>query len=294
MSDWVPVSGRTKLYVWIASALWSVGLVAGFLSRKPDDAFYVIGHALLFVLLIGSWGITLWSGLRCRNPRLRIGWLLVAAGQILSLSTSFVMVAASYLSAIPKFDSAAPLLTVAFLTVGVGLTVAATSIDGVGGRWAPFLQAAGLSVFMFAVMLAALLGPGPTMPFAIGPRDVTAIMRLALDCGFIFGVGVYATLLQLRQEDGHRARSWMWAAASALVAAMGDVTAPLVDLGHGQIYPELLWCLGDVLLAVAACLAADFELAERSAKQGKRSVEEGVEGVAAESAGFGKLAKRTV
>lgn len=274
MSDWVPASRRTRLYVLMASVLFGAGMAAGFLSRTPDDAFYVASHGLLFALLLLSWGVTLWSGLRCRNPRLRAGWLLVAAGQILSLGTSFFMVAASYVSAHPKYDSAAPLLTIAFLTVGVGLAVGASSIDGVGERRVPFLQAVGLSLFMFVVMLGALIGPGPSMPFAIGPRDVPAIMRLALDCGFIFFVGAYATLLQLRLPDGHRARSWMWAAASALVAAMGDVSAPLADPGHGQIYAELMWCLGDVLLAVAASLAADFELARGPIRRGERTVEE--------------------
>lgn len=266
MSDWVPISGRTKLYVWSVSALWLMALVAGFLSRKPDDAYYVFTHATLLVLLLESWGITLWSGLHCRNPRLRVGWLLVAAGQITSLGTSMVMVAASYTSAIPKYDSAAPMITVAFLLVGAGLTVGASSIDGAGERKTPLLQAAGLAALMFLVMLGALIGPSPTMPFSVGPRDVTAIMRLAIDCGFVFMVTTYATLMQLRREGGHRARAWMWAAASALVAAMGDVAAPIVDLGHGQIYPELLWCFGDVLLAIAAALTADFELAENPAR----------------------------
>jgi hypothetical protein len=177
----------------------------------------------------------------------------------------------------PPFDSAAPFLTVAFSLVGVGLWVGASSIRGEGERLMPFLQSMVLSAFMFAVMTAALLAPGPTMPMAVGPRDITAVSRLAIDCGFIFFAGAYAMLLQLRLEDGHRARLWMWAAISALVAAMGDVTAPLVDLGHGQIFAELLWCLGDVLLAVGACLAADFELARASADPAAGPAERPVE-----------------
>jgi hypothetical protein len=271
MSDWVPASRRTRIYVVLASVFWSAGLVAGFLSKRPDDTFYSIAYGLLFALLIGSWVITLWSGFQCRNRRLRIGWLTVAAGQILSLSTSLYMVAASVVAAHPKYDGAAPLLTVAFFMVGGGVAIGATSVGGAGERRAPILQATAISVLMFAVMLGAMIGPGPNMPMAIGPRDITGIARLVIDCVFIFGVCVYATLMQLRLPDGHRARSWMWAAASALVAAMGDVAAPLVDMGHGQVYPGLMWCLGDVLLAIAASLAADFEIAARSGARDGRS-----------------------
>jgi hypothetical protein len=289
MSDWVPASRRTRIYVKLASVFWSVGLVAGFLSKRPDDAYYGVAYGLLFALLIGSWVITLWSALHCRDRRLRTGWLLVAAGQILSLSTSLYMVALSVMSAHPKYDSAAPLLTIAFLMVGGGIAVGASSVGGTGERRVPMLQAAGLSLLMLVVMLGALIGPGPSMPFAVGPRDITGIMRLVIDCGFIFGVGVYAMLMQLRLPQGHRARSWMWVAASALVAAMGDVAAPLVDMGHGQVYPGLLWCLGDVLLAVAASLAADFELAERLAEPSELGVED-----AAESVRFAEPSKRAV
>lgn len=262
MNDWVPASRRTKVYVWTVGVLWAVAAVSGLSSQKTNDPLSSLSYALLFVMLVISWGITLWSALHCRNTRLRLGWLLVATGQILSLSTSLFMVVVAYLQPHQLYNGAAPLLTVAFLMVGLGLAVGVTSIGGNGERRAPFFQATVLSVFMFLVMTGALLAPGPTMPLAIGPRDLVAVFRLAIDCGVTFFAGAYATLLQLRLPDGHRARSWMWAAVSALVAAMGDVGAPLVDLGHGQIYPGLFWCLGDILLAVAASLAADFELAE--------------------------------
>jgi uncharacterized membrane protein YhaH (DUF805 family) len=263
MNDWVPASGRTKAYVVFVSALLMGAGVTGHLSTRVNDTLYLVCHVLLFILLVVSFGVTLWSARQCHNPRLRLGWTLVAAGQITSMTTSLFMIVMSSLPSHPSFDGAAPMLTVAFLMVAGGLAVAATSVGGQGERRKPFLYAAALAIFMFLVMLGALLGPGPTMPFSVGPRDYVAVMRLAIDIGLILMVCTYATLLQLRLRDGHKARSWMWAAASALVAAMGDVGSPLVDLGLGQIYPELLWCLGDVLLAVAASLAADFDLAEQ-------------------------------
>lgn len=269
MNDWVPASRRTKTYVWIACSLWMVAAVAGILSEKSDDVLGVVCHGLLLVVLLLSWGITLWAALQCRNPRLRLGWLLVAGGQILSLGTYF-MVLTAYVQPNRPYDGAAPLLTVAFLMIGVGLAVGVASVGGSVERRTPLLQAVALAAFVFLLMTAALLAPGATMPFAIGPRDVVALFRLAIDCGITLLVSAYATLLQLRLPDGHRARSWMWAAASAMVAAMGDVGAPLVDLGHGQIYPGLLWCLGGVLLTLAAALAADFELAESPAEARQR------------------------
>ena len=282
MKDWVPASRRTQIYVWVAGALWTVAMATGLMSVKPNDTLDIVCHALLFVMLVMSWGITLWAALHCRNPRLRLGWLLIAFGQILSLSTSLFMTVMAFLQPSQPYDGAAPLLSVAFLMVGVGLAVGVTSIGGAGERLGPFLQSAALSIFMFGIMTAALLAPGPTMPFAIGPRDISAVMRLVIDCGVTFFAGTYATLLQLRLSDGHRARSWMWAAASALVAAMGDVGAPLVDLGHGQIYPALLWCLGDLLLAVAAALAADFELAEAPVESTARVTQRAMESLATE------------
>jgi hypothetical protein len=55
----------------------------------------------------------------------------------------------------------------------------------------------------------------------------------------------------------------MWASVGALLMCMGDVASPLVDLGHGQIYPTMMWCMGIILLTVSASLMADFERAER-------------------------------
>jgi hypothetical protein len=262
VNDWVPASRRTRIYVFFAAVSLSLAAVLGLLSKSVSDPLDMASYALMFVMLIVSWVITLWSALHCRNRRLRLGWLLVATGQAASFGASLFMVVVAVSHPDRPYNPASPILTLAFSLVGVGLVVGATSVQGPGLRRRPFIQAAALSVFMFVVMLAALLAPGPTMPFSIGARDVSAIWRLAVDCGFIFMAGTYATLLQLRLPDGHRARSWMWAAASALIAAMGDVAAPLVDVGHGQIYPGLLWCLGDILLAAAATLAADFELAE--------------------------------
>ncbi len=63
---------------------------------------------------------------------------------------------------------------------------------------------------------------------------------------------------QLKMAEPHRARASAWASMGALLVSMGDVVNPLVDLGHGQIYPVMLWSLALVLRTVLASLETDL------------------------------------
>jgi hypothetical protein len=265
VNDWVPTSRRTLLYVGVVSVLWLTGYTLGLFSDTPGGVPDVASDVSLLAMLCVATVMIGWSALRCaRGSRLRAGWLLVTAALLVGFASSANMVLTSWHSPQSPFNGVAPTLTLAFSIGGLGLAIGASSIGRAGNRLVPFLQALGLSVFMFLVMAGALLAPGPTMPFAVGPRDVLAFWRLAIDCGLLLLPTTYATLAQLRLPKGHRARAWMWASSAALVFAMGDVGAPLVDVGSGQLYPIVLWGLGIVLIGVAASLTADFELAERA------------------------------
>jgi hypothetical protein len=265
VNDWVPTSRRTLRYTAVASLLWLGGYVAGMLSTGAGSALDVVSD-VSFLAMIGLAMFTIgWSALQCTpRSRLRAGWLLVTAALLEGFVASAYLVTVAWHSPQYPFNGVAPGLTLAFLIGGLGLAIGASSIGRIGNRLVPFLQALGLSVLMFLVMVGALLAPGPTMPFAVGPRDVAAFWKLSIDCGLLLLPATYATLAQLRLPKGHRARAWMWVSAAALVLAMGDVGAPLVDLGPGQLYPIVLWGLGVVLIGVAASLLADFELAERA------------------------------
>ena len=263
MSDWVPASTRTVRYAVVASALWAAGVITGLMSLKSNDAFETVSELFLMAMLVVSISTVSWSAVKCSlRSRLGTGWMLVAIGLAVALVSTGYMLFLSRGSLHYQFNGADPTMTLGFLIGGVGLAVGASGVERVASRIRPLLQASALAVIVFLVMLAALLAPGPGMPFSVGPRDVPAVWRLAIDCGCLLLPAVYATLAQLRLSSAHRARAWMWAAAGALVLAMGDVGAPLVDLGHGQLYPTMLWCLGVILLAGAASMTADFELAE--------------------------------
>lgn len=266
MNDWVPASRRTLWYAAVASLLWLVGYVAGILSTATGSALDIASDVSLLAMLGLAMSTIGWSALQCApRSRLRVGWMLVTAGLLEGFVASAYLVVVAWHSPQSPFNGVAPVLTLAFLIGGSGLAIGASSVGRPGHRLVPLLQALGLSVLMFLVMVGALLAPGPTMPFAVGPRDVAAFWKLSIDCGVVLLPATYATLAQLRLPNGHRARAWMWVSSAALAFAMGDVGAPLVDLGSGQLYPIVLWGLGVVLVGVAASMMADFELAERTA-----------------------------
>jgi hypothetical protein len=263
MTDWVRVSWRTLGYAVVAIALWAVGTIAGLASTAVADTFDNICN----VALLGMFGLSIamlaWSALQC-PPRslLRRGWLIVAIG----FTTGFATVAVMLASAGPgeyTFTGASLGITVALVLGGLGLCVAAASTLGAPRRGWSLAGAAVLSTFVFIVMATALLAPGPAMPFSVGARDPQAIRRLLVDAWLMLFPVAFATLAQLRLPQAHRARAWMWASVGALLMCMGDVASPLVDLGHGQIYPTMMWCMGIILLTVSASLMADFERAER-------------------------------
>jgi hypothetical protein len=264
VNDWVPASRRTLRYVGVASLLWVVGATTGLVSQRINDFNDIVSDVSLLAMVVLSVAVAGWSAMQCRRGSwLRRGWLLTTAGLGVAFASVAYMVVRTWISPQYLFNGAVPGVTAGFMIGGFGYAVAGFSIGKKRGRFRPFLQAAVLSAAVYLVMMGALLAPGPTMPFSVGPRDVIAAWRLAIDCGLLLFPAVYATLAQLRLPTGHRARGWMWASAGALVLAMGDVGAPLVSLGDQQFYPVMLWCLGVILISASASLTADFERADR-------------------------------
>ncbi len=270
MNDWVPASRRTLRYIGVASLLWVVGVTTGLVSQRINDVNDIVSDVTLLVMVIVSVAVAGWSAMQCQSGSLlRRGWLLTTLGLGVAFASVAYMVVRTWVSPQYLFNGAAPGVTAGFAIGGFGYAVGGFSVGRKGGRRAPFFQAMVLAAAVYAVMMGALLAPGPTMPFSVGPRDVAAAWRLAIDCGLLLFPAAYATLAQLRLPNGHRARGWMWASAGALVLAMGDVGAPLADLGDQQFYPVMLWCLGVILIAASASLTADFERAERGLDRGR-------------------------
>lgn len=268
MTDWVAISRRTVVYVMIAGILWLGGAWAGIVSAKTNDPYDLLCDVLLFSMFALSIAMIAYSATKCpSHSALRLGWFIVAIAFTVAFGATGHAVLGNLHTPQINFNGDSFGITLGLAIAGCGLWVGASSVSPDQRNVKPLLQALGLCSFLFVVMAAALLAPGPSMPFSIGPRDGTGMGRLLIDFALLLLPTAYATLAQLRLPNAHRARAWMWASAGALMMVMADVVNPLVDQSHGQIYPIMLWCLGIIQLTVAALLTADFEIAEQSARE---------------------------
>lgn len=261
MTDWVAASRRTKHYIRFASALWVAGVAAGSLGSRAQDAASIVSALCFFVLGLLSVGVIVWASWRnASRPVARAGWLVAGVGLLIALAGSPGWGVLTWFSW-TSVGGADPWITVGHVITGLGIIAVASSSTSANDRGRTWLWALGVSVGVLSIMLAALLAPGPGVPYSVGPRDVHAVWRLLIDCGSILLPMAYAVLAQLRGPEGHRARAWLWVAAAALVFSMGDVGLALLDHANTSLYPRALWELGTIFIAGAASLTADFERA---------------------------------
>jgi hypothetical protein len=262
--DWVKPSRRTSAFVGVAMTLFAVGAMSGLLSGDVVSVFDYVCDAGLFSALMLSLGVTLWSAFQCDEASLlRRGWITVSVGYLVILAVGVSMALGSPRPPTFVFNGASPMFTVAMVVIGCGLWMCALSVGGGRSHRRELFEAASLASIVFLLMLFALMAPGPSMPFSIGPRDGGGVIRLLLDTYLLLLPMMYATVTQLSSARPYRVQAWVAASGGALMICMGDVANPLVDLGHGQIYSVVLWCLGFILLTAGACLIADSERAEK-------------------------------
>jgi hypothetical protein len=262
MNDWTPGSKRMIWSAVAALGAWLAGVLLGLMAVQVHASASSASATLLVCSLLISGPVLVWSALQLPRGPYRWTWGLIALGLVIdvfSLSASVVHNMLDPLSAGPFVGGVGTTL-LGYLPICVGVGLAVNSLWAIPNRRSAWLQATAISVGLLVAMAAALIAPGPAMPFSIGPRDVPGLVRMAIDVLLIFLPAAYCTIATLRLPHGHRARMWLWLAVGALLWTMSDVSAPLVDLGHGQVYPMMLWILGVHLMTMGASLAVDFEL----------------------------------
>jgi hypothetical protein len=262
VTDWVKASSRTTWYVKGASALWAVGVLAGSLSSRASDAAFAASALCLLALALASIGMIVWVAWRHTHSLARAGWFTTGAGLLLALAGSPGLVVVAPWFPWASVGGTDSWLNAGYVVIGIGIVALAASVGAANDSGRNAFWAVGISLGVFAVMAAALLAPGPGVPYSVGAWDVRAVWRLMIGGALILLPMSYAVLTQLRRPDGHRARVWLWIAAAALVFAMGDVGAALLDHPGTLLYPRALWELGTVFIAAAASLAADYDRAE--------------------------------
>ena len=265
MSDWAEGSARMK---WLAAAGMATWLASGAFSLVASDTAVkpAFASAVLFVSALLIAGLVVaWSAMQSHRSAVHsAAWLLLGVGllaQIVVFTATIVAAMAVDRSASP-FGAALEPSVWGYPPVVGAMFMLAWSLRGVPKPGQALWRSLSLSLVIWSALLAALIAPGPSMPFSIGPRDTTAMIRLTVDMLFVFWPATYSVAATLQGPGGHRARSWMWVAIGALAWAMSDVGLPLVDLHHAQAYPLLLWALGVQIMAMGASLAVDLDIAE--------------------------------
>lgn len=260
MTDWVRASWRTSTYAKAASVLWVVGVLAGSFSTRQSDALSIASGLSLTVLGLVSIALIAWAALsRVHQSVGRAGWLVLSTGLLIALAGSRGWGALAPWFTLSRFGWVDLWVTAGYVVTGLGMVVLAVSVGAADDWGRTALRALGVSLGVLVLMVAALLAPGPGVPYSVGALDVRAVWRLLIDCGLMLLPMAYAVLAQLRGPEGHRARVWLWIAAASLVFAMGDVGSALLDHAGAQLYPRALWDLGTVFIAAAASLMADIE-----------------------------------
>jgi hypothetical protein len=247
-------------YAKVASALWAVGVIAGSFSARPLDAASVMSGVSLLLLGIASIVVIAWAASsHAHQPVARAGWLVLSTGLLIALAGNPGWSALAPWLFWSRFGDVNSWVTAGYVVAGIGMVVLAISVGGADDRGRTAFRALGIALGVLVIMVAALLAPGPGVPYSVGPLDVPAVWRLLIESGLMLLPMAYAVLTQLRGSEGHRARVWLWIAAASLVFAMGDVGSALLDHAGAQLYPRALWELGTIFIAAAALLAADFE-----------------------------------
>jgi hypothetical protein len=271
MSDWVDGSSRMKWLAGVSMATWLAGVILALLAAEGRDPLSSSAAILIICAFSISGPVVVFSAWRLpAGGWLRTVWSLIALGltiKITLLVTSMLRNMFDPLSTGP-FQGGMDATVWGYVPIVAAVMIAVWRLHDIPEQRIAVVRAISMPVILYLAFLAALVAPGPAMPFEIGPRDVTGIVRLTVDMLLVFMPAVYCVAATIQSDEGHRARSWMWLAIGALMWAMADVVYPLVDLSYGQVYPILLWALGVHLIAMGASLTLDFEqaaLAEQDA-----------------------------
>lgn len=264
MSDWVSGSSRMKWLAGVTMATWLVGVSLALVAPYGGTTTGAAAAVLTVCAFSISAPLTVWAAWKLRGAGwLRTVWVLVAAGLMVDVAGATLVILGRLLSgslASPFVGALAP-TWFGYPFIIAGATYAALSMRDIPHFALAFRRAAVLPVVLYALLLFAMIGPGPAMPFSIGPRDPSAILRLTIDLFLVFSPGVYCVAASLQLPEAHRARTWLWFSIGALMWAMADVVIPLVDTRFGPVYPLMLWALGLHLIAMAASLTVDFHRA---------------------------------
>jgi hypothetical protein len=260
VNDWAKVSRRTSRYLMLAGVLYAIGCMGAVTPSDQLTVYEYVSDASLLLLVAISIGLTLWAAWRATSiPRLRAGLAVLGVGETIGLIGGARMTFREWIAFSRSFTGASLWFTAAAIVIGAGLWIAASSVPPAEKEWRSWAAGLTFAGFTYVMMVVSFLAPGPSMPFSIGPRDGGALMRLAVDSFFVLTPAVVACARQLFGKSAHRVRVWVAAAGGGLLFCMGDAANPLVDLGHGQIYPTLTWVFGIILFGIAASLVADFE-----------------------------------
>lgn len=264
MSDWVSGSPRMKWIAGASMATWFAGVSLALFAPEGSTTAGAAAAVITICAFAISGSIVIWSAARLQGAGwLQRVWALIALG--LAVGTAGVaLTIVSQLMAGSKaspFAGALSITAYGYPPIILGAWYAAYSMRAIPDRRGALLRAGVLPVALYLLLLGAMLGPGPAMPFSIGPRDYSAIARLTVDLFLVFLPAVYCIAASLQLPHAHRARTWLWLAIGALMWSMADVVIPLVDTRYGPVYPLMLWALGLHLTAMGASLTVDFHQA---------------------------------
>ena len=265
MSDWVPASKRTRSVVTASIILWIVGAVSGLAasdSTQPlSRAAYMISVTVLFLAAIICIVSARLIGPADRGRRTI--WTLMGAGiGVEAIATAALVLSGRGLPGVVAGTTVNALtLMVGNVPVALGVFMAAASMWAAPNRRTVLMMSVSTALVVGGILSFAMVAPGPSMPFTVTAKDIACLVALAVDVLVFLLPSLYCTFASLALPHPQRARAWTWVSAGALMGCMADVVYPLVSRNHGDVYPTLLWCLGMLIVAGGASIAADIEQA---------------------------------
>jgi hypothetical protein len=262
MNDWISGSRRVQLTGAITIGLWLLGGIGVLISPRGASPLGAAAGWLLALSLAVSGIVSVWSAVSVpRRTWITRFWWLVALGIAIDAAAGWRVLVRPIVSAgsLGPFEDSVRTLLIGSALICVALLYSCWSLRRTPGIGVLVLAASGVALAIYACFIAALIAPGPSMPFSIGPYDTEGIIRITVDVWLLLLPAMVSVLAILRWPDGQRARPWMWVGIGALVWGMADAAFPLVSRPFGQIYPMMLWIFGVSVSAMGIALAADLE-----------------------------------